>query len=306
MRIVFMGTPDFAVPCLQVLLDHSYEVCGVFTQPDKPKGRGYTLTPPPVKELALRYQLPVYQPKSMKTGEAAEILRQLAPDLAVVVAFGKILPKEVLEIPPLGCINVHGSLLPKYRGAAPIQRAVLDGEKETGVTTQFLAEGIDTGDVILKESTPIGEEETSGELFDRLAGMGADLLIQTVSAIENGQVCAQAQQEDQATYAHMLSKEEARIDWTLPARQVHNLVRGMNPWPSAYTFLRGKRVKIHSCRVCDDLSGAPGALIQKNGELFVCCGQGAVRILSLQPENSRRMEGRAYLLGHPVQGEAFE
>ena len=160
--------------------------------------------------------------------------------------------------------------------------------------------------MILKESTPIGEEETSGELFDRLAGMGADLLIKTVSAIENGQVCAQAQQEDQATYAHMLSKEEARIDWTLPARQVHNLVRGMNPWPSAYTFLRGKRVKIHSCRVCDDLSGAPGALIQKNGELFVCCGQGAVRILSLQPENSRRMEGRAYLLGHPVQGEAFE
>ena len=306
MRIVFMGTPDFAVPCLQALLDHSYEVCGVFTQPDKPKGRGYTLTPPPVKELALRVQLPVYQPKSMKTGEAAEILRQLAPDLAVVVAFGKILPKEVLEIPPLGCINVHGSLLPKYRGAAPIQRAVLDGEKETGVTTQFLAEGIDTGDVILKESTPIGEEETSGELFDRLAGMGADLLIKTVSAIENGQVCAQAQQEDQATYAHMLSKEEAQIDWTLPAGQVHNLVRGMNPWPSAYTFLHGKRVKIHSCRVCDDLSGAPGTLIQKNGELFVCCGQGAVRILSLQPENSRRMEGRAYLLGHPVQGETFE
>lgn len=240
MRIVFMGTPDFAVPCLQALLDHGYDVCGVFTQPDKPKGRGYTLTPPPVKELALRYNLPVYQPKSMKTGEAADILRSLAPDLAVVVAFGRILPREVLDIPRLGCINVHGSLLPKYRGAAPIQRAVLNGEAETGVTTMFLADGVDTGDMIQKAVTPIGEEETSGELFDRLAVMGADLLISTVEALARGKVTREAQDHEQATHAAMIRKEEAEIDWTKSAADIHNLVRGMNPWPSAYTFYHGQ------------------------------------------------------------------
>lgn len=302
MRIVFMGTPDFAVPCLQALLDHGYDVCGVFTQPDKPKGRGYTLTPPPVKELALRYNLPVYQPKSMKTGEAADILRSLAPDLAVVVAFGRILPREVLDIPRLGCINVHGSLLPKYRGAAPIQRAVLDGETETGVTTMFLADGVDTGDMIQKAVTPIGEEETSGELFDRLAAMGADLLISTVEALARGKVTREAQDHEQATHAAMIRKEEAEIDWTKSAADIHNLVRGMNPWPSAYTFYHGKRMKIHTCKV-NSLCIEPGEIAEQNGEMLIGCGQGSILVEELQPENSRRMAGSAYLCGHHCQGE---
>lgn len=302
MRIVFMGTPDFAVPCLQALLDHGYDVCGVFTQPDKPKGRGYTLTPPPVKELALRYNLPVYQPKSMKTGEAADILRSLVPDLAVVVAFGRILPREVLDIPRLGCINVHGSLLPKYRGAAPIQRAVLDGETETGVTTMFLADGVDTGDMIQKAVTPIGEEETSGELFDRLAAMGADLLISTVEALARGKVTREAQDHEQATHAAMIRKEEAEIDWTKSAADIHNLVRGMNPWPSAYTFYHGKRMKIHTCKV-NSLCIEPGEIAEQNGEMLIGCGQGSILVEELQPENSRRMAGSAYLRGHHCQGE---
>ena len=269
MRIVFMGTPDFAVPCLQAVLDDGHEVCGVFTQPDKPKGRGYTLTPPPVKELALKYNLPVYQPNSLRTGEAYEILKELAPDLIAVVAYGKILPKEILDLPPMGCVNVHGSLLPKYRGAAPIQWAVLNGDKVTGVTTMFMAEGMDTGDILLTEETEIPENETSGELFDRLKDMGARLLVKTIHGLEKGELTPIPQNEAEATHAPMLSKELSAIDWNTSAWEVHNKVRGLSPWPTAHTMFRGKRMKVLETEVFPEKNGEPGKAFSEHGEFFL-------------------------------------
>ena len=300
MKIVFMGTPDFAVPCLQAILDDGHEVCGVFTQPDKPKGRGYTLTPPPVKELALQYHLPVYQPNTLRTGEAYEILKELSPDLIAVVAYGKLLPKEILDLPPMGCVNVHGSLLPKYRGAAPIQWAVLNGDKVTGVTTMFMAEGMDTGDILLTAETAIPENETSGELFDRLKDMGAELLVKTIHGLEKGELTPIPQNEAEATHAPMLSKELSTIDWTASAWEVHNKVRGLSPWPTAHTLYHGKRMKVLETEVFPEKNGEPGKAFSENGEFFVYCGSGAVRLITVQPENSKRMAGKAFLLGHPL------
>lgn len=301
MRILFMGTPDFAVPSLQILLDHGCEICGVFTQPDKPKGRGHKLQAPPVKELAIAKGLPVYQPQTLRTGEAEEIIRKLAPELIVVVAYGKILPKSILDIPPMGCINVHGSLLPKYRGAAPIQWTVLNGDKVAGVTTMFMAEGMDTGDMLLKAETPVDPEETSGELFDRLKDLGASLLWDTLVALQEGDLQPEKQKEEDAVMAPMLSKELSQISWEDSAEKIHNLIRGLNPWPGAFTYLHGKKMKIHASRMIPSSGRMPGEVYTVSGSLAVACGDGDLLLTEIQPENSKRMDSKSYLLGHPLQ-----
>ena len=300
MRVVFIGTPDFAVPSLQILLDHGYEVCAVYTQPDKPKGRGHKLQPPPVKELALQHQIPVFQPATLRKEEVQAEIRSWNPDVIVVVAYGKLLPKAVLDAPKLGCVNVHGSMLPQYRGAAPIQWTVLNGDKVAGVTTMFMAEGMDTGDMLLKAETPVGEEETSGQLFDRLKDLGADLLLETLQGLEVGTLTPVPQDEAQATRAPMLSKELSQVDWTKSAQQVHDLIRGLNPWPSAVSYLDGRKLKLHASRVREG-SGEPGKPFAQDGALWVYCGQGALELTEIQTENGKRMDGKSYLLGHPLQ-----
>lgn len=303
MRIIFMGTPDFAVPCLQAMLDAGHQVCGVFTQPDKPKGRGYTLTPPPVKELALRHGLEVFQPNTLRDGEAAKIIAEKQPELIVVVAYGKILPKEILDLPPYGCVNVHASLLPKYRGAAPIQWSVINGDPVTGVTTMYMAEGLDTGDMLLQAETPIDPEETAGQLHDRLAQMGAKLMVETAAALEAHTVQRRAQDDSLSCYAEMLHKGLSKIDWSKPAQTVHNLVRGLSPWPVASTVYHGKGLKIHKTAVNPEIRGAAGVIIEKNGQYFVCCGEGAVELLTVQYEGGKRMAGQDFFRGHPLHPE---
>lgn len=298
MNVVYMGTPEFAVPPLQAIINANHTVTGVFTQPDKPKGRGYVLTPPPVKECALANNIPVFQPKSMKDGEALEILKKLNPDVIVVVAFGKILPKEILDLPKYGCINVHASLLPKYRGAGPIQWCVLDGEEETGVTTMLMAEGLDTGDMLLKSSTKIGENETAGELHDRLSTMGANLIVETLSKLPNNEIIPEKQDDNLSNYAPMLTKELCKIDWSKSAQQIHNQVRGLNPWPVAVALVNGKRVKIYSTQLSDKNDTA-GKVICLN-PLTVACGEGSVIITELQPEGKKRMNSQDYVRGYRV------
>ena len=306
MRVIFMGTPDFAVPSLQKLLDRGDEVCAVFTQPDKPKGRGHKLQAPPVKELALAHGIPVFQPPTLKDEAVWQTLRDLAPEVIIVAAYGKLLPPAVLEIPLYGCINVHGSLLPKYRGAAPIQWAVINGEKTTGVTTMQMARGMDTGDILLQAETKIGPEESAGELFHRLKDLGADLLGDTLDALQAGTLTATPQNEDQATLAPLLSKELSVIDWTRPAREIHDLLRGLDPWPCAVATLEGKRLKLLASRVTS-AKGAPGEAREQGGELLVCCGDEALTLTLLQTENGKRMSGKEYLLGHPLkEGARFE
>lgn len=301
MRIFFMGTPDFAVPCLQALLDAGHEICGVFTQPDKPKGRGYTLTPPPVKQLALQHGLEVFQPATLKTGEAVSILEEKSPDLIVVVAYGKILPKAILDLPRYGCVNVHASLLPKYRGAAPIQWSVLNGDPVTGVTTMYMAEGLDTGDMLMQSETPIAPNETSGELHDRLSQMGAELMVKTAAALERQTLSRTPQDDGQSCYAEMLHKGLSAIDWQKSAQAVHNWVRGLSPWPCASTIYHGKFLKIHQTTVSDAFSGQPGALTERDGHYFICCGEGAVELLSVQYEGRKRMDAKDFFRGHPFE-----
>ncbi len=295
MRIVFMGTPDFAVPCLKRILDDGYEVAGVFTQPDKPQGRKMTLTPPPVKTLAQAAGIPVYQPTKLRDGTALELLRGIAPDLIVVAAYGRILPKDILDCPRLGCVNVHGSLLPQYRGAAPIQWAVINGDPAAGVTTMFMAEGMDTGDMILKAETPVGENETAGELFDRLALLGAQCLSDTLKLFEAGRVPRVPQNDAEATPAPMLEKSMGELRFARPARELHNLVRGTNPWPGAWVKVGDKILKIHTTRVTAG-SGAPGTVLEGRG-LAVACGDGALELLTVQPEGKGRMSGADYRNG---------
>lgn len=295
MRIVFMGTPDFAVPCLQRLLEDGHEVPAVFTQPDKPVGRHAVLTPPPVKQLALSHGIPVYQPTKMRDGTAAALLRELAPDCLVVVAYGRILPQEILDVPPRGCVNIHGSLLPRYRGAAPIQWSVIRGETVTGVTSMFMDAGMDTGDIIDTLTTPIGENETAGELFERLAPLGARLLSTTLAAIADGTVTRRPQNDAEATMAPMLEKAMGRLDLTRPARELHNQVRGMNPWPGAFCTAGGKTLKIHEARVAAG-SGAPGTLLCAD-PVTVACGEGALQLVTVQPEGKPRMAAEAWLRG---------
>ena len=295
MRIVFMGTPDFAVPCLQRLLEDGHEVPAVFTQPDKPVGRHAVLTPPPVKQLALSHGIPVYQPTKMRDGTVAALLRELAPDCLVVVAYGRILPQEILDVPPRGCVNIHGSLLPRYRGAAPIQWSVIRGETVTGVTSMFMDAGMDTGDIIDTPTTPIGENETAGELFERLAPLGAQLLSTTLAAIADGTVTRRPQNDAEATMAPMLEKAMGRLDLTRPARELHNQVRGMNPWPGAFCTAGGKTLKIHETRVAAG-SGAPGTLLCAD-PVTVACGEGALQLVTVQPEGKPRMAAEAWLRG---------
>lgn len=300
MKIVFMGTPDFAVPCLQALVDGGYDVVGVFAQPDKPKGRGYQLAAPPVKERALACGLPVYQPQSLKDAQAMQLLRELAPDLIVVVAYGKILPQAVLELPPLGCVNVHASLLPLYRGAGPIQWSVLNGEKQTGVTTMYMDAGVDTGDMILKRACDIGPDETAEELHDRLSEMGAALLAETVPLLAEGKAPRTPQDSAIWSYAPMLRKDMGEIEFGKRAEVVHNLVRGLAGWPTAYTFLDGKRLKVHRSRIVEGVSGTPGELLDERRMLVACGAQTALELLEVQLEGAKRMPAADFMRGRQL------
>lgn len=302
MRIVFMGTPDIAATCLKKILDDGFEVVGVYTQPDRPKGRGMKLVASPVKEVALAAGIPVYQPENFREEETVEALRALKPDICAVVAYGRILPQKVLDVPTFGCINIHASLLPKYRGSAPYQWAVLDGRKETGVTAMYLCREMDAGDIIDVSKTPIGENETAGELLDRLAVLGAELLSKTLSRFEKeGKQPAVPQNPAEVSYAPMLDKSMCPIDWNKTALQVHNHVRGLHPWPVATFVLQGKTFKVHDTRVVSG-SGTPGQILglTKTG-LVVACGEGAVEITSLQAEGGKRMAAPDYFRGHPLQ-----
>ncbi len=302
MRILFMGTPDFAACSLEALVRAGADICGVITREDKPQGRKMVLTPPPVKVTAQKYDLPVYQPERLKDGAIQDLLDTLSPELIVVVAYGKILPKYILDSPKYGCINLHGSLLPKYRGASPIQSAVLAGERVTGVSTMYLAEGMDEGDVIESTSTEIGEYETSGELFDRLMELGAQLLCHTVRLIEEGHAPRVPQDHAEASYCTMLRKEAARIDFSRPAQEVINLIRGMNPWPVAFTSLEGRTLKVWRALRGGVCAGrAPGTVLGlvKGAGIEIACGDGrSIVVTELQPENGRRMAAEAYYIGH--------
>ncbi|MBR1482682.1 MAG: methionyl-tRNA formyltransferase [Ruminococcus sp.] len=297
MRIVYMGTPDFAVPALEQIAKQ-HEVVGVFTQPDKPQGRKAVLTPPDVKVCAQKLGIPVFQPESMKTEGAISSVKELNPDCIVVAAYGQILPKAVLDIPRYGCVNIHGSLLPKYRGAAPIQQAVLDGETVTGVTTMLMDVGLDTGDILMTAETPIGQNETSGELFDRLAVLGGELILTTLKQLQRGELTPKKQDDALATYTTKLDKSRCPIDFSQPATVVHNQVRGLSPWPVATTQIGGKRLKVHTSRFTGG-SGKPGTVLSVK-PLIIACGQDAVELLEVQPEGKKRMTAAAFLAGHPL------
>ena len=303
MRILFMGTPEFAVPSLEALLTAGHQVCGVFTQPDKPKNRGMKLQTSPVKECALSHNVPVFQPGKMRDGEALGYLHAADPELIVVAAYGRILPDNILAYPQYGCINVHSSLLPKYRGAAPINWAILNVEAETGVTIMHMASELDAGDIICQSATPIGENETAPELFQRLAQLGAGLLLEAVGQIADGRPARVPQDAALAPYAPMLSRALSPIDWNRDARSLHNQVRGLLPWPAAVAEFGGNRCKVLSTVVIDDkMEKAPGTVIEagKNGIVMVCGGGTLLRICELQPDGGKRMKAADYLRGHPL------
>ena len=300
MRIVFMGTPDFAVPSLQALIDAGHDVCAVYTQPDKPQGRKQILTAPPVKTLALEHDIPVFQPNTLKNEDEQARLRELAPEVIIVVAYGKLLPKAVLDIPPHGCINVHGSLLPRWRGAAPIQWAVIAGDEMAGVTTMQMAEGLDTGDMLLTYETKVGEKETAGELFDRLAQSGAELLTQTLVKLD--EITPRPQDDAQSCYAHMLDKQMAVIDWSESAHEIDCLIRGLNPWPIALTTLSGERLKVFAAEKAAG-NGEPGTVLEANPKkgLTVACGEGALGLTEIQLVGGKRMKATDFLRGHAIE-----
>ena len=295
-----MGTPDIAATCLEKILADGFEVVGVYTQPDRPKGRGMKMVFSPVKELALKHNIPVFQPENFRSDEDVQTLADLKPDVCAVVAYGRILPQRVLDIPTHGCVNIHASLLPQYRGSAPYQWAVLDGLTETGVTAQHMALKMDAGDVIDVAKTPIGENETAGELLDKLAVLGADLLSRTLKKFESGRPEGTPQDESQVSFAPMLDKSMCPIDWSKTAQQVHNQVRGLHPWPVATMELKGQKFKVHATAVVDG-KGQPGEILglTKTG-LVIACGEGAVEIRSLQAEGGKRMAAPDYFRGHPL------
>ena len=301
LKIVFMGTPDFAVPCLKTL-NENYEVIAVITQPDRPKGRGQKLTPSPIKEYALEHNLTVLQPEKIKTSETEEQLKKLAPDLIVVVAFGQILSKAILDIPQLGCINVHASLLPKYRGAAPIHWSIINGETKTGITTMYMDVGLDTGDMILKEEVSISAKMNTGELHDTLMNIGAKTLLQTIKQIAEGSVVRNKQNDAKASYAPLLTKELERINWLLPAQEIYNLVRGLNPWPVAFSIFKGKKIKIWQTKVIDNVTiGEIGTVLSLTETGFtVQTGKGILEILELQPESKRKMTAKDFVCGNQI------
>jgi methionyl-tRNA formyltransferase len=296
-----MGTPDFAVPCLEALIDDGHHIQAVFSQPDRPKGRGYKLSPPPVKELAQAHEIPVYQPTKLKDGQVAAFLRALAPDLAVVVAYGRLLPADILSAPRLGCVNVHASLLPRLRGAAPIQWSVIGGDNVTGVTTMYMDAGLDTGDLILARETPIGPDETAGELFDRLSALGARVLRDTIGLIESGTAPRMRQDDTRATYAPMIDKGMAILDFNKTPKEICCLVRGLNPAPMAKTTLDGKLIKILAAAPVPEILGKPGAILDTQ-RFIVACKDGAVEFLTVQPEGKKAMSGADFIRGKRLQG----
>ena len=302
MKIVFMGTPDFAVPCLRTLAESAHEVAAVFTQPDKPKGRGYKLIPTPVKAAAAEYDIPVYQPLSLRKGEDAEesmrVLREIAPDLIVVTAYGQILPKEILELPKYGCINIHASLLPKYRGAAPINWVLLNGEKETGVTSMQMSEGLDTGDMLIKRATPIGENETCEELYARLSAMGGEVLAETIDALEKGSLSPEVQDDSLSCYSPMIRKEMSALDFSKTAAEVHNTIRGV----AGCTMLEGKRLKVFASRIAEgSFDSAENGSVVDTKRFAVKCGDGrAVIFNEVQPEGKKRMKTEDFLRGRKL------
>lgn len=302
MRIIFMGTPDFAVGTLEKIIEAGHDVALVVTQPDKPKGRGKSMQFPPVKECALEHGIEVYQPKRVRTPESIAFLQQYQPDMIVVAAFGQILTKEILDMPQYGCINVHASLLPKYRGAAPIQWAVINGDEYSGVTIMRMDVGIDTGDMIAKEEVRLAEDETGGSLFDRLADTGAKLCVRTMEQIANGTAVYTPQKEEEASHVSMITKEFGRIDWNQPAAVIERLIRGLNPWPSAYTHLNGKSFKIWRASILAESSqNAPGTVVKvTKKELWVQTGEGILSLLEVQLEGKKRMAVDAFLRGYEV------
>ncbi len=300
MRIVFMGTPDFAAAILQRLIDTGRNVVGVFSQPDKPVGRKQIITPTATKVIAMEHNIPVFQPAKLRDGEALKIMQELKPDITVVAAYGKILPKDILDVAPLGNVNVHGSLLPKYRGSAPIQWSVINGDKVTGITTMYMAEGMDTGDMIMKFELPIGEDETAGELFDRMAELGAESIEKTLELFDKGEVKGEPQIEEEATYAPMLKKEMGEIDFSKTAEEIHNLVRGLNPWPMAYTFLDGKSIKIHEAKAIEGFLGEEGNLLDEK-RFVVGTKNGAIELITVQPEGKNKMSGADFIRGRRLE-----
>ncbi len=305
MKVLFMGTPDFAAVTLNKLIESRHEIIGVVTQPDKQKGRGHELAYSPVKELALRHGLTIYQPVKVKEPEFLETVGQLAPEVIVVSAFGQLLPKALLDLPPYGCINVHGSLLPKYRGAAPIQYAILDGEKETGITIMYMDVGLDTGDMILQEKLAISPEETGGSLFDKMAHLGAELLLTALEQLEDGTATRTPQNDEEATYVKMLTKEMGRLDFSQPAVKLERYIRGLNPWPSAYTTLECKTLKLWKAEVepgKPENHAEPGRIVEiRKDAIAVACGEDILLIKELQLEGKKRMSADAFLRGFPLQ-----
>ena len=300
MRVVFMGTPDIAATCLKKIIADGFEVVGVYTQPDRPKGRGMKMVYSPVKEVAIANDIPVFQPENFREEETVEALRALQPDVCAVVAYGRILPQKVLDVPTKGCVNIHASILPQYRGSAPYQWAVLDGLKETGVTAQHMVLQMDAGDVIDVAKTPIGPDETAGELLDRLAVLGAELLSNTLTKFAEGTVTSYPQDSEKVSFAPMLDKSMCPIDWNKTAQQIHDHVRGLNPWPVATMELQGKRFKVYSTAIAEG-SGQPGEIlgVTKTG-LKMACGDGAIEIRTLQAEGGKRMAAPDYFRGHPL------
>lgn len=302
MKIVFMGTPEFAVPCLQKIIDEGHEVVAVVTQPDKPKGRGKKLAMPPVKELALKYDIPVYQPLKAREESFVDTLKEMNPELIVVVAFGQILPKSILDIPKYGCVNVHASLLPRYRGAAPLNWVIINGEEKTGVTTMYMDEGLDTGDMILKSEIPLDDEITAGELHDKMMIDGAKVLKETIDLIEKGEAPREKQSNEDTCYSPIMNKSLGNIDWKKSAIDIHNLVRGINPWPSAYTTYEGQTMKIWKTKVIDKNSDKdPGTIISIDKEgINVSTSEGILQIKEIQMAGKKRMEVPEYIKGNNI------
>ncbi len=305
MRIVFMGTPDFSVPTLERLVQSSHQVVAVVTQPDKPKGRGKEIQMSPVKEAALQYGIPVYQPVRAREESFVQEMRGLEPDVMVVIAFGQILSEELLQVPKYGCVNIHASLLPKYRGAAPIQWAVINGDRETGITTMMMDVGMDTGDMLEKAVIALDEKETGGSLFDRLSLLGGELILSTLEKLEDGTLVRTPQNHEEATYVKKIPKTLGQIDWTMEAAAIERLIRGLNPWPSAYTYFKGKMLKFWEAEVLaqESAEGAVcGQVLEASGDsLKICTGDGVLKVTSLQLEGKRRMDTAAFLRGYPIE-----
>lgn len=307
MKIVFMGTPDYAAVTLQKLIDEKFEISAVFAQPDKPVGRKQILTSPPTKLLAQKHGIPVFQPQTLRDGEAYQILKQINPDVICVVAYGKILPKEILSLPKYGCINGHASLLPHLRGSAPIQWAIVNGDKQTGVTTQLMDEGIDTGDILETAVTEIGSDETAEELFDRLAVISAELMVSTLQKAKSGLLEPKKQDEAKATYAPIIKKEMAHIDFSKTAQEVYNTVRGFYSWPCAYCFINGKRIKVLKAAISNLESNKSGVVIKNDEKLVISCGKGSIEFITVQPEGAKAMSAKQMLNGNKIElGTAVE